>query len=445
MGELSIGILLIILCITIIISYFSVRGEPQNYKVVYFFIACGVFMYSGVGIAYESVENSYIFQYSIFLVSLLLSVRFVLHLTVKKNLRIIYKVQVKSTLNEFIDVAGESKFVLFLAIVYLSTNAIYLFVPTFRLIDFFRPHFANIVLNNVYATNAANQSNIILKLASTINIMSLPFFCVYLQNLIDRNHKKKAVFLAVLSIYLEFFQKNYLGRYKMIISFVFIFFIIAFVTKDGFKLEMKKLTILGVLLLASVPFLYSFMSIRSGGSVLHMSLGKTFKLLLESEVYYPKYYETCSNIFVENGSLGLKFLLYLLCLPIPSIIFPGKPTVNASFFLTFAVTGRWFGDANYASCLPSIVGEGILIWGKGGIWLHGIVLGILIGLVFKFLMRYKSLTILYVYYAVNLLALGRGGAESYMSGLINGTVCLIIWVVILKKYRNHEANKIITT
>ena len=53
-------------------------------------------------------------------------------------------------------------------------------------------------------------------------------------------------------------------------------------------------------------------------------------------------------------------------------------------------------------------------------------------------MRYKSLTILYIYYAVNLLALGRGGAESYLSGLVNGTIILILWVLILKKYRHRE-------
>lgn len=443
MGTFSISSLILISILTALISWIIVRKEPQNCKIVYFFIIIGVFMYSGVGIAYERVDNSYILNYGIFLFSLLFSIKFIFHIRTghEGKRSILYQIRLKSTIDEDIDVAANSITVKLLAILYLCTLAVYLFIPSFRILDFFRPHFANIVINNVYATNAANQSNIILKLASTLNIMSLPFFCVYVNHLIESDKKTKGVLLIILSIYLEFLQKNYLGRYKMVILFVYVFFVIAFVKKEQFKLDFKKIGILGLLLMASVPFLYSFIFIRSGGSIDNTSFIKSLELLLESEVYYPKYYDVCSSIFTANGSLGIKFILYLICLPIPSILFPGKPTVNASFYLTFAETGRWFGDANYTSCLPSVLGEGMIIWGPTFVFLHGIVLGIVIGVVFKFLMKYKSLTVLYVYYAVNLLALGRGGAESYLSGLVNGTIIMILWVLILKRYRIREQSK----
>lgn len=444
MGSFSVSMLILISILTVFMAWLIVRGEPQNCKIVYFFIIIGVFMYSGVGIAYESVDDTYVVYYAIFLFALLFSIKFIFH--IKKGYgskrTILYQKRLKSTIDEDIDVAADSIVVKLLAILYLCTLAIYLFVPSFRIMDFFRPHFANIVINNVYATNAANQSNIILKLASTLNIMSLPFFCVYIYHLIENNKKTKGVLLIVLSIYLDFLQKNYLGRYKMVILFVYVFFVIAFVRKEQFKIDMKKLGILGLMLMASVPFLYSFISLRSGGTINQISFIDSLELLLESEVYYPKYYDICSSIFSENGSLGLRFIIYLICLPIPSIVFPGKPTVNASFYLTYAETGRWFGDANYTSCLPSVVGEGMIIWGPMLIFLHGIVLGVVIGIFFRFLMRYKSLTVLYIYYAVNLLALGRGGAESYLSGLVNGTIILILWVFILKKYRQRDMQRI---
>lgn len=440
MGELSIGYLCFITIITIVISLLIIYREPLQHRLIYYFAIFGIYVYSGIGIAYDVVDKRYIFTYGLFLAVLLLTMKVVFHLTFSTQTKIAYKKWIFNPIEETIDVASDSKVVKWLAILYLCTLGIYLFIPKFRLMDFFIPHFANIVLNNVYATNAAYNSNIILKLSSTLNIMSLPFFCVYIQHLIENDHKRRAIILAVLSIYLEFLQKNYLGRYKMVIYFVFIFFLIAFIKKDGFKFNVGKIAILFGILLLSVPFLYSFMAIRSGGVSSNLAFSKTLGLLLESEVYFPKYFETCQGIFFKNGSIGLKFIMYIICLPIPSVIFPSKPTVNASFYLTFAETGRWFGDANYTSCLPSVVGEGLIIWGNSLIWLHAIVLGVVIAIVFKFLTRYKSLNVLYVYYAVNLLALGRGGAESYLSGLVNGTIILILWVIILKRYRIREYN-----
>lgn len=440
MGEFPVGIGLLITIGSVLIILFFSRKEPINCRLIYILLGVGIFLYSGIGIAYETVDNKYLIPYFEFLLSILCTIRIVLHLKSNGKFPTLYRTTLIETFDQELDVASDSKVVKGLAVVFIMTSVVYLFVPTFRLLDFFRPRFANIITSNVYATNAAYNSNVVLKIASTLNILCMPFFLLFLQELLKNGKRWKAIGLAILWIYLEFLEKNYLGRYKLVIYFLFIFSIANFVRKDGIKLEIRKLIILGVIMALSVPLLYALIDIRAGGTFQRLSFNNALNMLLESEIYYPTHYQQCSSIFESNGSLGLNFLLYLVCLPIPSIIFPGKPTVNASFYLTYAVSGRWFGAANYASSLPSVVGEGIIIWGESFVWLHGVVLGIFIGLIFKYLMRYKSLTIIYIYYLVNLLIVGRGGAESYMSGLINGTVYLIMWAVILKRYR-RQSNK----
>lgn len=139
MGNFSMSTLGLIIILTAIIAWVIVRREPQNCKIIYFFIIIGVFMYSGVGIAYDGVDNFYIFYYSIFLFVLLCSIKIIFHLKLGKGYRktLFYQRKIISIENEDIDVAADSIVVELLAILYLCTLAIYLLVPSIRIMDFF--------------------------------------------------------------------------------------------------------------------------------------------------------------------------------------------------------------------------------------------------------------------------------------------------------------------
>lgn len=439
MSDFSIQVFLMISVISAIIMILIIKKEPLKTKIIYLFTGFGVYMYSGVGLSYEYSDKFYIPIYFLFYISLLITIKLVFHFKINnKRKSLVYRGRIDYLFNNDIDVYSNSKLIDFFSVLFILTLVIYLFVPSFRVMDFFLPEMRNISLNNIYDASATYDSNIILKLSSTINTMTLPFFCLFLHRLVNDGKKAKAIFLVLLWAYLDFLKLNYMGRYKMVIFFVFVFSLIYFINKDGLKIKSKYIIVLGGVAVLAVPFLYSFMAIRSGGIMDLISLSDSFQLLIESEIYYPKYYSTCSDIYLQEGGMGVMFLLYILCLPIPSIIFPGKPTVMPTSLFTFALIGKEYGKANYVSCLPSIVGEGIIIWGDFGVIIHAVVLGIVIGVFLKFLMKYKSLTVLYAYYTINLLALGRGGAESYLSGLINGTICLIVWIVVFRRYERRK-------
>lgn len=157
-----------------------------------------------------------------------------------------------------------------------------------------------------------------------------------------------------------------------------------------------------------------------------MSIFTSLQSLIESEIYYPQNYDICKSMYGSESILN--FILWLICLPIPSILFPVKPTVTIAYNFTYAVSGLQYGSqAYYSSLLPSIVGEGIILLGPWMIGFYGILLGIFIGFYYKFIKKYNSLCVLNLYMLLMILTIGRGGASSYMSVLINGTFSILIW------------------
>ena len=75
----------------------------------------------------------------------------------------------------------------------------------------------------------------------------------------------------------------------------------------------------------------------------------------------------------------------------------------------------------------------MILWGPWLVVFHGLVIGLLIGAYFKFIKKYNSLSVLNVYMILRILTIGRGGASSYMSVLINGTIAMLLWGYIFQK------------
>ena len=112
---------------------------------------------------------------------------------------------------------------------------------------------------------------------------------------------------------------------------------------------------------------------------------------------------------------------------------PGKPTIDPSFeFTKMLVGGNISRDAaNYYNSLPSLLGESFLIFGESFYFIEAIVLGIVIGVFFRYFMQSKKLSSLTLYMAIMLVTLGRGGETSYMSVIINGSIMLILWIAFI--------------
>lgn len=222
--------------------------------------------------------------------------------------------------------------------------------------------------------------------------------------------------------------------------FGLIIYLLAFCVKGyEFKMSKKNVGIIIAVVLSLIPFLYAFTFIRQGNS---MDVGLSFKdvlgLLIDSEAYYPVYYDEALHSTALQSQTPMTFILWLLFLPIPSFVFPGKPTLQGDAF-TYAVTGKSYGDANFSSALPSVLGESFMFFGSDFYWVGALIIGCVIATSINFLLKHKTLNFFAIYLIVFSLTLGRGGASSYMSTIINDSLSIFVlyfYVKHTKKIKN---------
>lgn len=414
----NISELLLIALLTLVPLLLVCRKENKSSRLIYIIIAASTFLYSGVGIAYEAVESKYIFQYTLFIVALLVTVKTVFHVHVKQRFS-------TGTESGTIDFDCNSKIVSVLTVIFFISISMHLFYPTFQPWKFFRP--SGPISTYIYAQRANARSYLLLNICETLSTACLPFFCMYLKRMIEKHKKIVAVLLVILWAYLDYLQFNYIGRYQIVVYIAFTYFMCTFVGPDGIIVQRKYIIIFAAVIILMIPFLVAYTSIRKGIITGYSSISDSIYKLIEDECGYPFYYDTCEELQGTSGKLN--FILWLILLPIPSAFFiiTSKPTLTVVQQFTYVISGRIFGVGNYSSKLPSVLGEAIMIWGMNWVWLHGIVMGVSIAIYLRFLRNHKSLDILYLYLMTMLAVIGRGGAQSYMGILINGTVISMLW------------------
>lgn len=436
MDSINIEIAVFIAVLTVLLYLLFSAGEDIVIKMLFGFLLATTFIYSGWGIAFESVPKYFIWSYFSFCFGVCIAIKFIMHTKLTFNDGSHHHIE-KSSARGF-DFDYNNQVVTFLALLFILTSGLHLLIPKFNLFKLFSPGPPSSEL--IYARRAAASNNVILRIASTINIFCLSFFCMYLKKLVDQHKKFRAIFLVLLWMYLDYLEFDYLSRYQMLIFAGLAFCIGAFVYPEGIIIKKKYVLIAFIAVIMLVPFLNAYVDIRNGSDYEMLSIGRSLVELIESEIYYPKNYPICVSLYGTDSILN--FVLWLICLPIPSVLFPWKPTVTIAYSFTYALTGLKYGaQAYYSSSLPSVVGEGIILWGPWLVGFHGLLIGVFIGAYFKFIRRFNTLSVLNIYMLLMILTIGRGGASSYMSTLINGTFSMLLWGYLFNKIHKNKNEK----
>lgn len=421
-GLFQYQVLLEIIALSAIVLLFVLKFiKLRALKIMAVFITLSYFFYSGYGIAYSYIDDSYVLKYAVFLIFMLLPFA-------------LFGQDIKSHSN-YMDAFLESspRFLRIMSILYLICLFIPLVYPNFKLFDIFTSGFQGLIgfydLHNEYASNA------LIGLVDAFCIFFRPFFFIYLTQLQIKKGNRKPLTLLLLSILFSFMKYGYLSRYQLVMYFsVVLFFIFSI---KGYKLELKtkQVFLFTILAILSVPFLYAFTFIRVGESV---QSGLTFmasmSLLLEGEVYYPMFYDHILSSSDLASQTPIAFILWLIFLPIPSFLWPGKPRISPDAF-TYSITGKHITDASYASCLPSLLGESFMFFGGSFYWVEALIIGCVMVLIIRYLSKHETM----IFYVINLviysLTIGRGGASSYMSTIINGVVPIVLLNIYLSSIR----------
>lgn len=416
--ELIFGITVLILSVSLLII------KDTLVRLLCLFMTISYFIYSGFGIAYSYIDDLYFENYILFLICLLIP--FVI--LGGNNIE-----QSTNRLDTFLE--NSPHFLRFCAIAYLCLLLVPLVYPEFKLFNLFSVGFKGLI--DFYEQRLEYKSNFIVSLSDTIAVFFRPFFFIYLTHLqVKKTNTLKIVLLLVLMIFLSYSRYGYLSRYQMVTFMLLILSLLYFVKGYGIHIKAKYLALILFISFLSVPFLYSFTYIRLGEDAdTGLSYMESLTLLLESEVYYPIYYDhTLTSPFLDKLD-GVIFVLWLICLPIPSFIWPSKPKIPNDLF-TYSLTGKNITDANYASSLPSLLGESFMFF-KENYWLEALILGIILIVIIKYLRRHRSLNFYLVYLIIMSLTIGRGGASSYMANVING-VAPILYLHIFLNFSHLE-------
>lgn len=418
---LNLSIALLIIGLTVFVAfYYYKRIHGAIPRLALLFSLLSIFIYSGLGISLPEVPNKFIVHFILSIICFCYP---------------FYRLFGKSIdydeSCEWFDVFLEKRIHLirFLFFTYLIFDIIPCVFPRFKLFDVL---IYGISIIDIYDQYNATMDNSFLRLIDSLGTLICPFFYAYLAYL--RINKPKSIIpilFLIINIYLGIARYSYVGRYKIAVDFLMLFMFIFCVRKEGFRITKKQIIVLLSVAVASIPFMYAYLFIRSGVGYDEISFSQSLTLLMESEVDYPKYYEHIVTSHVLEEESSISFLLWLICLPIPSVLWPGKPTLYNDVF-TFSITGLHRADYGYSSLLPSYLGESLIYFGPYFFWLYALLIGFVFAYILKFILKNKYLVFFAVTLSLRLLTIGRAGATAALPSFINSSLILFILYLFTK-------------
>lgn len=409
--ELQVSLLIFLSLISlIIIGGFFLLKRDWTYKIIILGIGFSTFIYSGIGISLTDVDDKYAFSYILYIISILFGF-YIFNIKSSPN----EKIQLKITYGEI-----NLNYIIFIVftIIYFMSQVLFLIFPEFRLINLIIPPSVNVY--GVRYLRTMFQSNTILNISNMVSVLTLPFFFILLNQLIKNKKYKLTLFLIIFWLYLDYVIFEYIGRSSALTVLFFAYLVLQ--TKTGeLKLKSKHLFIASVFLVFITPLLYWYESIRLKQDFNISNLLSSYSNLFLNEITYPQYYD----FILEGESLyGIKnYLFWIITLPIPKMLVPIEITPFNTFF-----TNLVDEHLDYI-VLPSILGEAFMIFGENLFWLHGLIIGSIIGISYKILKSYDFTLVILIYIGVLTFSIGRGGSMEIISFCIN---CLFtIWILIL--------------
>lgn len=420
-------LLLLFIIIKVVITTFIIKDKV--FRIVTLVVLIGMFVYSGIGMSLFYIENlsAYIVQFELFTwMFMILMILFSYS-----------RIKFKNISNSMRKLNMSKNLLIFLVCLYFLTYLFPFIYPNFKLWDIFN---INVALTNFrvpsFSKRLENKENFLLVLISSqLRLLLQPFFYIFLY----RIRKNTLCFLTfyIIPIYLSFVNSWYISRNEILVHIIFI--ISYFIIEK--KLNKKKLVIIVIILIPLVINLfYKMIFIRVGLDYNELSLIESVKRLVEEETNYVLHY----NLLAINSDrvTVFQFIVYLLLLPIPNffinkIIMYNPPEIAR--ILTNLITGLNYGDKNYYLLLPSVLGEGIMIFDENTAFFYSIIVAVLLSLIIKYLQSCDEFKYLLLYFILDVLRQLRGGSQYIFSTWINMLIPFTFFLLLIniRKERNN--------
>lgn len=409
---------------TILLGYL-VKRTVNNVllRLVFYFFLIGMYVYSGVGISINSFphKDSYFFPYIMFILC------FTVFGIVVCNSKY---AKISNGNKEVLSIIVYDKkwLIELLAIIYIVTFLIPLFYPYNRIMDIFNVQRLISDFSTVsFSERVMNKSNGLINfIRGPLRILLTPSFYLFL----FQYRKKTVRFISyyLIPIYLKAVYDTYISRNEIAFFILFIFFYLWYQ-----KIIKRKILVLISLIGAFVilPWFYDFTFFRTGsGTTLNSNMEKIISLFSEETSYV-------NLLHYAKGSLTLNekisFLLYIITCPIPNFLFFGmiEPIALSEIF-TKIITGLNYGSQGYYLLLPTVFGEGIMLFGVFFSWLYSFILGFFYLVIGKFMSEFKELKFMLIAYSIDIFRQTRGGSQFVLTTWIPCIVYFILFLMLIK-------------
>lgn len=436
-NNYEMNIIIIILLIALVsILFFVSKAKKWQEKIVIIFLLGGTAIYGGIGISMTSVDNSYILSFASFIicegVGLMLGHK-------------MFETDLIDRRNFITDIASSKDLISFFAIIYWLIILILLVYPTNHIKDLFS---IRIDLNGVIASRIAKRSDVVLYVLGLLSKIASPFYCIFL----SKQRNKIIIVFLLLEAYINTAIDGYIGRtaiMMLLIEVILVTFLINNAeksykkhiifnlpriktvrkgsdinTQNTYRIK-KAILIFLIGFIVAIPFLVSYQYSRQGKSYVGGGFTEAFLFLADSEINYPQYYEACENLKGQVIS-PLEYLYWFITLPIPKELFSLPGTTSITYTFSSIIRGISFGETGFSVLLTSLLGEGIMIWGKHLCFIHGIFIGLVWGAINSFLTENKELYLYQILFIARTLNMVRGGTQGSISTIINGIIPFVV-------------------
>ncbi|WP_270553684.1 hypothetical protein [Cloacibacillus evryensis] len=394
---------------TVISLYLCTIKSSQNAKLLINVFALSFYVYCGSGLSFnDMLFNEYLLKYYAYLILFMLTLRVTSDNT--KGLKYINT-----------DYRNAWHLVSLGAYIYIIMAFVGLVYPEFKLHYIFMP--PKMSTENIFFYASRNQNDIMLKLVMTLQNLLLPIYLIYLNVLIIKGKKIKAVVIFLALVYVDYVSREYISRNEILRYALLIISMLFVIRQNGLVITRKLIVCCVLMIVTMIPIFLGMQSYRLGGDFVVQSLTDAFLTLWRGESDYSKYYPYLTSRLIDVKD----YLLWLIFLPIPSILWRGKPAVYINDIFTEHILGLVRGDQYFYVILPSLLGESFMVFGQDFYWFQALLCGAITAYLFKSLYCNRYLRLNYIYFLSQFLFIARGGTPSFLPPLINSVVAICIF------------------
>lgn len=208
-------------------------------------------------------------------------------------------------------------------------------------------------------------------------------FVFYFVSLYKYRNSPLKLFIAIFfPFYVSYAGSGYLAR-STVMGYLIIFIIAVYYYNPQLRKRIRLLVGIGLpFVLVGLSF-YTFIRI---GHDIDITPGEAIKLLAYQETSYPTQFDLIQKLHFDTDLLK-DYWEWLITLPLPGFLKDSSKDYFFNAIFTENIYGTMRGQMGFSVALPSIVGEGIFIFGRDYFFLHAVLLGFFVGTTYRIVKR----------------------------------------------------------